>query len=173
MRYVALLRAVNLPKYRRISMAELRDLLTAMGYADVSTYLASGNAVFTADGTPTAQLGAQIEERLANDLGLPTEVIVRTGDELRAVVEKNPLQVRTPARFGVLFLYGPPAADWLDGLEPAEFAPEVMHAAERELYLDLPNGFGEARLPLALNRRLKVPATMRNWNTVTKLAELA
>jgi uncharacterized protein (DUF1697 family) len=171
MRYIALLRAVNLGGHKKIAMPALRETLTAIGYTDVSTYLQSGNAVFTAPERDT--IAAEIETRLAADLGLTTEVIIRTADELHAVIEKNPLEVREPARFGVLFLYDTPAPGRLDGFDPGDFAPDVVRVADRELYFDLPNGFGRAKLPLVIGRRLKVPATMRNWNTVTKLAELA
>jgi uncharacterized protein (DUF1697 family) len=170
--YVALLRAVNLGSHKKLPMAELRKLLTAGGYGEVQTYLQSGNAVFTAD-EPGEQVTADIEERLAADLGLNTEVILRTADELAKVIDHNPMEVGDPARYTVLFLLKPPAPDWLDGVDLAEFAPDEMRAGEMELYLNLPNGIGRAKLPIALNRRLKVPATMRNWNTVTNLMSLA
>lgn len=171
-RHVALLRAVNLGSYGKVSMPALRELLAGLGYADVETYLQSGNAVLTADETP-GEVSARIEERLAAGLGLTTEVIVRTADELRTVIAANPLKVADPSRFGVLFLYDRPATGWLDGLDRDTFAPEALHPADREIYFSLPNGFGRAKLPTAVGRRLKVPATMRNWHTVTALASMA
>jgi uncharacterized protein (DUF1697 family) len=170
---VALLRAVNLGSHQKIAMPALRELLTGLGYADVATYLQSGNAVFTAPERRTAQIAAEIEDRLARDLTLPTEVMIRTAGELRAVVDGNPLEVGDPAKFTVLFLAETPASDWLDGFEPGAYAPEEMRSRERELYLSLPKGIGRARLPQVLGRRLRVPATMRNWRTVTRLLELA
>jgi uncharacterized protein (DUF1697 family) len=170
--YVALLRAVNLGNHKKLPMAELRRLLTAGGYGDVRTYLQSGNAVFTAD-EPREHVAADVEERLAAELGLSTEVILRTADELRDVIDRNPMEVGDPARFTVLFLLEPPAPDWLEGVDLGAFAPDEMRAAERELYLNLPNGIGRAKLPVVLGRRLKVPATMRNWRTVTNLLSLA
>jgi uncharacterized protein (DUF1697 family) len=172
-RYVALLRAVNLGSHQKVAMPAVRELLTGIGYADVATYLQSGNAVFTATERPSEQVAAEIEDRLAGDLGLTTEVIVRTAGELRTVIDANPLEVRDPARFTVLFLYEPPAAGWLNGFQSDVFAPEEMRAGECELYLSLPNGIGRAKLPPALGRRLRVPATMRNWRTVTSLLALA
>lgn len=172
-RYVALLRAVNLGSHKKVSMAELRTLLSGMGYGDVATYLQSGNAVFTAAEPDAATVAADVEGRLAAELGLSTEVIIRTGDELRGVVERNPTTVGDPAKFQVWFLRKPPAPAWLDGVDLASFDPETMWADRLELYLDLPNGTGRAKLPAALGRRLKVPATMRNWRTVTALASLA
>jgi uncharacterized protein (DUF1697 family) len=172
-RYVALLRAVNLGSYQKLSMPALRTLLTDLGYTDVQTYLQSGNAVFTTDETAAERVAADIEERLAADLGLTTEIILRSGEQLQSLVENNPMEVGDPARFTVLFLLRPPAADWLGGFDPGRFTPEEMRAGEPDLYLNLPNGIGRAKLPAALGRRLKVPATMRNWKTVTALASLA
>jgi uncharacterized protein (DUF1697 family) len=172
-RYVALLCAVNLGSHKKVSMAALRELLAGLGYADVQTYLQSGNAVFTADETRAERVAADIEERLAADLGLMTEVILRTADALQDVIDRNPMEVGDPSRYTVLFLLEPPAPDWLDGFDLGQFAPDEMRAGERELYLNLPNGIGNAKLPVVLGRRLKVPATMRNWRTVTNLMSLA
>jgi uncharacterized protein (DUF1697 family) len=171
-RYVALLRAVNLGSHKKISMPVLRELLGSLGYADVETYLQSGNAVFTAD-APAPRVGADIEERLAADLGLSTEVILRTAGELRGVIDRNPMRVGDPAKFSVWFLQEPPAPAWLDGLDVSSFMPEEMRADRLEIYLNLPNGTGRAKLPVALGRRLKVAATMRNWRTVNALMSLA
>lgn len=172
-RYVALLRAVNLGSHKKVSMADLRELLAGLGYADVRTYLQSGNAVFTAPETRPERVAASVEERLAAELGLTTEVIMRTAEELQDVVERNPLEVDDPAKSTVWFLLKPPPQDWLTGLDLDRFAPEEMRAGEREIYLRLPNGIGRAKLPVALGRRLKTPATMRNWKTVTSLLSLA
>ena len=172
-RYVALLRAVNLGGHKKVSMAALRELLTDLGYAGVQTYLQSGNAVFTADETRPERVAADIEERLAADLGLTTEVILRTAGEFQDVVDRNPLKVGDPAKSTVLFLLRPPAPNWLDGLDLGGFAPDEMRVGERELYFTLPNGIGRAKLPITVGRRVKVPATMRNWRTVTNLVSLA
>lgn len=173
MRYVALLRAVNLGSHKKIAMPALRELLSGMGYDDVATYLQSGNAVFTAAEPDPAKVAAEVEDRLATELGLSTEVILRTADELRVVIDGNPMEVGDPARFGVLFLYEPVPAGRLDGFDGGTFAPEMMHPADREIYFSLPGGFGRAKLPDAVGRRLKVPATMRNWRTVQALLSLA
>jgi uncharacterized protein (DUF1697 family) len=172
-RYVALLRAVNLGSHKKLAMPALRDLLGGLGYTDVATYLQSGNAVFTAPERPAARVAAEIEERLTAELGLATELILRTADELRAVIDHNRLEVRDPARLAVLFLREAPAAGWQDGFDPGRYAPEEVQPGEREVYFYFPDGIGRARLPTALGRRLRVPATMRNWRTVTNLLDLA
>ncbi len=171
-RYVALLRAVNLGSHKKLAMPALRELLSSLGYSDVETYLQSGNAVFTSP-SPAEEVAARIEDRLAADLGLTTEVILRTGEEMRRVVDDSPMEVTDPVLFSVAFLLRPPAPDWQEGADLERFAPERMWAGEREIYLSLPNGTGRAKLPPVVGRRLKVPSTMRNWRTVVNLASLA
>ena len=98
-------------------------------------------------------------------------MIVRTAAEMRAVVDGNPLTIGDPAKTAVLFLYATPAP--LDGFDAGAYAPEEMAVVGREVYFGLPNGIGRAKLPPAAGRRLKVPATMRNWRSVTALLDLA
>ncbi|SHG96521.1 DUF1697 domain-containing protein [Streptoalloteichus hindustanus] len=171
-RYVALLRGINVGGRQKVAMADLRALLTGLGHTEVSTLLQSGNAVFTASDQRTERLAAEIEEALARELGLTVRVVVRTGEELRAVVEHNPLEVVDPARFLVSFLAERPDPALFAALDPASFAPEELAVGDRELYLSLPDGIQRARLPQLVDRLLPAQATARNWNTVTKLLAL-
>ncbi|WP_173434238.1 DUF1697 domain-containing protein [Allosalinactinospora lopnorensis] len=173
MRYVALLSGVNLGKHRRIAMAELRGLLAGLGYTEARTHLQSGNAVFSAPERPSEQIAAEIEDRIAREAGFEVGVVVRTAGQLRAVVESVPLDIRDPARFLVLFLAEPPDPERLVAIDAESFAPEEMGVGERELYLFLPDGVRNARLPAILQKHMPGPATARNWSTVTRLLELA
>lgn len=170
---MALLRAVNLGSHKKVSMPDLRAVCTALGHDDVETYLQSGNIVFTSASSSSEEVAAQLEERLAAELGLTTEAILRTAADLRSLVDDSPMTPDDPTRYSVLFLLDPPAEGWLDGFDATPFAPEQMWTTHREIYLSLPNGTGRAKLPPALGRRLKTPATMRNWRTVTNLLNLA
>ncbi|MFC3997838.1 DUF1697 domain-containing protein [Nocardiopsis sediminis] len=173
--YVALLRGVNVGGRRKIAMADLRAVLTGLGHTGVTTLLQSGNAVFTAPGTAGGEdaVAAAIEERLATGLGLDVDVMVRTAAHLRRVVDDIPFDVRDPAKCAVCFLKAPPDPGRLAALDPEAFAPEEMVPGERELYLYLPDGLGRAKLTPLLARRLGTPATVRNWNTTTRLLALA
>ncbi|GAA4621430.1 DUF1697 domain-containing protein [Actinoallomurus vinaceus] len=172
-RYVALLRGVNVGRDTKVAMADFKDVLAGLGHTDVRTHLNSGNAVFTAPEAPAEEIAAAIEDGLAAALGRTVPVMVRTADELRAIVENNPLEVRDPAKFAVAFLAEPPDHERLRALDPAEFAPEELGLGEKDLYFYFPNGLGRAKLPPILARRLGLQATVRNWNTVTRLLELA
>lgn len=166
---MAFLRGINVNPGTQVDMAALRAMLEGLGYTDVRTHLRSGNAVFTAERQPREK----IEKAIRDGLDLPVAVMVRTAEELRAVVEGNPLQVREPAKFGVVFLSEPPDREQLEAIDPDGYAPEVMRIGERELYIDFPNGLARTKLPALLEKKSKNAGTMRNWNTVVKLLELA
>jgi uncharacterized protein (DUF1697 family) len=173
---VALLRGINVGGHNRIAMASLRELLRELGYEDVRTHLQSGNAVFATDGTRPERTGREIEGRIARDLGLEVRVVVRSRDELAEVVAANPLGevASDPARMLVTFLSEAPARELLSGLDPADFEPDVFELRGREIYVWHPEGVRATRLSNAFwERRLRVTATARNWNTVTRLLELA
>src|ERR1017187_5290640 len=83
MRYAALLRGINVGGNRKVAMADLRELLAGLGYDAVTTYLQSGNAVFSTAGSSPAALAAAIEERVAERFGAPVRVIIRTRVSMR------------------------------------------------------------------------------------------
>ena len=101
-RQVALLRGVNLGRNRRLLMAELREVVDALGYDDVRTHLQSGNVVLTSGKKP-ATVKRELERAIADKLGLETEVFMRTRDELAAVIARDPLGAvaDNPARYRV------------------------------------------------------------------------
>lgn len=174
-RYIALLRAINLGATRKVPMAELRALLSGLGYENVRTHLQSGNAIFDSREKPAA-LKRALEERLEATFGFAVPVILRTRDELAAVVAADPLGdvVDEPRRYQVLFLDGTLDQARLADLDPASIAPEVVRAAEREIYVWSPEGIQNSKALGAVgDKRIGVAATARNWRTVTKLLELA
>ncbi|MFI1578017.1 DUF1697 domain-containing protein [Embleya sp. NPDC020630] len=171
-KYVALLRGINVGGHRRVPMADLRRVLTELGFTEVRTLLQSGNAVFAAAERPTDELVARIEAGLAAEFGFAVDVMVRSDAEWRAVVAANPLEVRDPAKLAVAFLRARFDPAVLAGVDPADYAPEEFSAGGRELYMYFPDGLGKARLTPILSRRLGDGATVRNWNTVIKLLAL-
>lgn len=174
-RYAAFLRAVNLVKHNRIAMADLRRILAGLGYGDVATHLQSGNAVFTSD-LSSAALEQQIAAALAEHAGLRCSVMVRTGPELGAVVAANPLgtQPDNPSRYFVSFLAAEPDPAMTGAFLALDLAPERAWVIGRQAYFLVPQGAADSKLTAAfLQKRLGVAGTARNWNTVTRLAELA
>jgi uncharacterized protein (DUF1697 family) len=170
---VALLRGINLGAHHRVTMADLRAVFTAAGCEQLTTYIQSGNVVFTHPTSSPAQLERDLSAAVEASTGFPVPVVVRTGHEMAAVVRDNPFPEADTAILHVAFLGTEPPADALDGLDLDAYAPERLAVVGRELYLHLPNGMGRAKLPQALRALKAGQATVRNWRTVTKLVELA
>ena len=172
--FVALLRAVNVGGNNKIAMPVLREMFEASGYTNVTTFIQSGNVVFDGAGTKGAALVRDIETSITRTFGLRIDVVVRSARELADAIKANPFadRVHDPATLHIAFLNDAPDRARLETLDRARFEPDEFAIGRREVYLHCPNGVGRSKLPTALASKL-APATMRNWNTVTKLAELA
>jgi uncharacterized protein (DUF1697 family) len=173
-RLIALLRAVNLGPRNRVPMPELRAMLSDAGYEDVRTLVASGNIVVTTRKAP-ATVAREIAKLIEDGMGVSTDVIVRTRDELAAAIERNPIPEadEQPKRCQVSFLAGEPPAAAVKKVAAIDVSPERFEVIGREAYAWHPDGLQRSKLARALGDGLGVTSTARNWNTVKKLLELA
>ena len=173
MRVAALLRGINIGPHKRIGMPALRAIAESLGHRDVETYLQSGNVVFTpAPGAP-ADLAAQLEHGIADATGHEVPVVVRTGKELAKVAGSSPYAVDDPTKLVVVFLGEAIELGDLSLGDLGTYLPDELTLAGRELYVSVPNGQARSKLMEALTkRRLPTTVTVRNWRTVTALAEL-
>ncbi|MFA5963827.1 MAG: DUF1697 domain-containing protein [Sphingomonas sp.] len=174
MRWAALLKGVNVGGNRKLPMADLRAFLAGLGFTDVKTLLASGNAVFDADETDGAALESQLERAAKTQLGLDTAWLLRSHADLVAIVAANPFAdaaAAHPNHLLVHFHRDPVPVALLDAL--VHDGPERLSALGRELFVDYPDDVGHSKLPQAM-ARAKFPklATARNWNSLLKLVEL-
>jgi len=171
--YVCMLRAVNVGG-TTIKMERLRELFVGLGYSNVSTYIQSGNVLFTTPGRP-ADVGGTIEQRIAEELGISVNAVLRSGPQLAQVVSANPfipLGADT-AKLHVTFLAGTPQTG-ASTIEVPNVAPDDFRIIGQEVYLHCPGGYGTTKLTNAFwERRLRIGATTRNWRTVTKLLDLS
>lgn len=175
MRYVALIRGINVGGSAKLPMSRLRDSMTALGYTEVATYIQSGNVVFTSPRTDPAELEEEIEGRIAQDSGLQVSVLVRTAAEVVAVIERNPFPAAAeqPTTLHVSFLSAAPDSEVVRALDPQAFAPEEYRFDDRVMYLHVPEGLGRSKIAAyPWERRLGVRVTTRNWNTVNKLRDM-
>jgi uncharacterized protein (DUF1697 family) len=171
--YVALLRGINVGGKTKVAMAALRDTCAAVGCQDVVTYIQSGNVVLTSR-LSADKLRAALEATIAADFGFSPAVMIRTAKEMAAVVERNPYPEVDPQFVHVGFLHAPPGSEAERCLAAIDCDPERVTVAGGELYLHLPNGMGRANLPVQIDRCLRpTQMTVRNWRTITKLAELS
>src|SRR5262249_23951216 len=152
-------------------------LLTDLGFADARSLLQSGNLVFRGDQQRQEALEERLEAAVAERLGLQVSFMVRTGEQLARVIERNPLPddaERDAGHLLVLFLKSAPAAEAVEALRVAVKGPEEIHADGDQLYVAYRGGVGTSRLTNTLiESKLRTRATGRNWNTVLKLAAMA
>jgi uncharacterized protein (DUF1697 family) len=172
--YVAMLRGINLGAKRRLAMADLRELLEGLGYDDVRTHLQSGNVVLRATGSATV-LKKKLEAALATQCGFDVDVIVRTKAQLDKVIAQSPFKDKASdnARYLVVFVEKAPAAAWRRSIDAGDYEPDEVAVHGKEIYLWLPKGVHDSKLAREATGKGVGAATARNWNVVTRLAELA
>ena len=168
MRWVALLRGVNLGARNKVPMAKLRTRLEDAGYENVRTYIASGNILL--DGPAgKKKLASDLECLVLDSFGVTTAVILRKPQELAAVVDAHPFD--DPSETHVAFVAARPAKSAAARLDALDQDAALVGS---ELYLRLPRGVHGSRLSISqIESLLGVDATLRNWRTVVALAELA
>lgn len=175
--YVGLLRAVNLGGDTLVSMEALRGSLSRIGLDDVRTLLQSGNVVFRSAERDGRKLEGQLEARLTRDLGLATDLFLRTAEEWQAVRLRNPFPreaEEAPNHLVVTVLKEAPSKDRWAALDAAIRGRERVRGDGRQAYIVYPDGIGRSRLTAALiEKSLGTRGTSRNWNTVTKLTTIA
>jgi uncharacterized protein (DUF1697 family) len=153
-------------------MPALRDALEAADFADVRTYLQSGNVVLSSSRKPDAA----VRRAIADEFGLEIAVVTRTRAQLAKVVERNPLArvAKDPKRYQVSFLDAKPSRDVVRRIEETAAPKERVVVDGREIYAWHPDTIARSKLwALLAGQSLGVTATSRNWTTVQKLLELA
>jgi len=173
--YAAFLRGINLARTRRLAMADLREILTGLGYEGVTTHLQSGNAVFRSPVRSPGKLERAIASAIEARAGFEVPCLVRTKPELDAVVAGHPFaeKANNGSRMMVLFLSAEPDPGLLAAHDPTALAPADIQVSRRAIYQWCPTGVLEAPAVSAfVEKHLGVTVTARNWNTVTRLTAM-
>ena len=173
---ICLLRGVNVGGHNKIGMDSLRDLCSSLKLRSPQTYIQSGNVVFATSEKDLSKLARRIEDCIENKHGFRPGIMLRTAAEMRDIIARNPFASRKsidPAKLVVSFLAQAPTAEVAKRLTEVNVGTEELHVIGREVYIYFPDGQGRSKLPAALDRAAKIPATARNWNTVNKLLAMA
>jgi len=173
---ISMLRGVNVGGHNKIKMDALRALYEYLKFTGCQTFIQSGNVIFKTKERNLAKLTSQIQTAIERSFGFRPDVILRTSDELRDVIARNPFGKRRgiePGKLVVTFLASAPAPETRDNLLKLKTDPEELHIDGSELYIYFPNGMGRSKLWPLVERTLKVSCTARNWNSVTKMLAIA
>ncbi|MEJ3656713.1 DUF1697 domain-containing protein [Actinomycetes bacterium KLBMP 9759] len=174
-RYAVLLRGINVGKAKRIAMADLRALLTDLGYTAVRTHLNSGNAIVTGPEADPAEQAARIEAAIEAKVGFSSRTVVLTAEHVAAIVAAHPFTevADNGSRMMVHILAATPDPALVEEHDPVALDPECARHGDRVIYQWCPNGILEAPgVGWQAEKDLGIAVTTRNWNTMSKLAAL-
>ena len=173
---IALLRGINVGGHNRIAMSDLKELLAELGFPGAKSLLQTGNLIFECDNRTGADLQRNLEVEIEGRLGLLVDCVIRTADQWRSVVSRNPFPKeaqRDPGHLLIMFFKLAPQAQLLKALQLNIPGPERICADGRQLYLVYPDGIRRSKLTNSLiERKLGLRGTARNWNTVLRLRAL-
>jgi uncharacterized protein (DUF1697 family) len=175
-RYVALLRGINVGGKNKLSMSDLARAFVAAGCSDVTTYIQSGNVVFSATKAVAERVAAVVQKRIEKDFGLRLPVVLRKAGELERLKRSNPFlrAGADPNALHVMFLAEVPAARAVSSLDAKRSRTDEFAVIGRDIFLLCPHGMGKSKLTNAyFDTKLQTTSTCRNWRTVLKLCELA
>ena len=172
-RWVALLRGINVGTAKRIAMADLRKLIEDLGYRDVKTLLNSGNVAFTAPAR--GDHAARLEKAIAAKAGFSSRVTVLSARDVATILDENPLaeHAQNPSRFLVCVYRHPSAHAKAMALAKQRWSPERLAVGRHAAYAWCVHGISAGKLAMAIDRALGDDVTARNWATFEKLLVLA
>ncbi len=172
--YVSMLRGINVGGKRRVKMDDLKEFYASMGCLNVQTYVQSGNVIFQHRDSNGSKLASKIEQSLNEHFGLDIAVLIRTKEELKKLLEKNPFADKDESKLHVTFLSSKPQKIPTDQIERYVAAGEAYSISDEEVYLFCPNGYGRTKLSNNFfEKTLNVSATTRNWRSVNTLYSMS
>jgi len=174
MRFIALLRGINVGGKQQIAMSDLREMLTVMKFEDVTSLLQSGNLLFSTKTVRPETLERTLESATQKQFNKTIDFLIRTAPEWEAIVRRNPYPAEAksdPSHLTVTCLKAEPTPEAIESLRTAILGRETVEAVGRQLYIVYPDGIGTSKLTHAMiEKKLGVRGTARNWNTVMKIA---
>ena len=175
-RYVALLRGINVGGKNLIKMIALKGCFEKQGFSDVTTYIQSGNVIFSAKDSGAAALCRRIETALAKTFAYRASIVLCSGEEIRAVVQRAPKgfgKEPTKYRYDAIFLKAPLTATVAMKSVPTRTGVDEVHAGTGVLYFSrLIKTASQSKLSRVASLPVYQSMTIRNWNTTTTLVRL-
>ena len=173
--YIAIFRGINVGGNNILPMKSLAALMAKLGYEDVTTYIQSGNVVFKCDEKSVATIEERIAAAIAKAHKFKPRILILTVSALKNAIKNNPFPEATSNHksLHLWFLTGPCKAPNIEGLDALKAKNEAYRLDKNVFYFHAPDGIGKSKLAGRVDKLLGVEATARNWQTVTKVFELA
>lgn len=177
MNYIILLRGINVSGKNKLKMADLRAMLEGMNFADVQTYIQSGNIIIESAETPNSTLEERVKTQIMDTFGYDVPVLALTVDELQDIFSNNPFLTKRNediTKLHVTILKQIADNERVDMIKYIKHKTDEFEIKDKLIYLFCPDGYGRTKFTNNFfESKLKVQATTRNWKTITKLVELS
>jgi len=178
MRYIAILRGINVGTGRKVLMADLKKLCEKMGLQNVETYIQSGNVVFELPQPESiSELETRLQQALTGAFGFDIPVLIRTDEEWAESIANNPFWKEKDAdvdRLHLTCLKEVPSPELLEKIKVFQFLPDRYEIIGNDVFIFCAAGYGTSKVTNSFfESKLKTSATTRNWKTVMKLYELS
>jgi len=175
--YIALLRGVNVSGTKKIKMADLKVMLEEFGFANVQTYIQSGNIIFKSESNKDKELAEKIKNGIHDVFGFDVPVLVKTKTEIIQILEESPYKKAEDIAAKKIYytlLKSTPKQENITQLDQKKYPNELFKITKNCVYLNCLKGAGNAKLNNnSIERKLKVQATTRNHRTMLKLIEIS
>lgn len=177
MKYIAILRGINVGGKRKILMGNLKELYERAGFRNVITYIQSGNVIFDDDSNKSElELAEETEQMILEQYGFEVPVIVRSAGDIEKAVNGNPFFKPDIAieRLHLTFLKTLPGSELVSAIQKTDYHPDLFEITGKEVFICCSGRYSDTKLSNTFfEKKLNVTATTRNWKTVVKLVELA
>lgn len=176
-KYFAILRGINVGGKRKILMADLKTLFSELGFANIQTYIQSGNVLFDYEGEAVVStLEDKVKAAISSTFSYDVPVIIRTITSLKESIANNPFYSGLDTDIGQLhltFLQQQPAPGDIEIAKSFDYLPDKFELIGQDVFLHCVGKYHKTKYSNNFfERKLKVTATTRNWKTVLKLLEL-
>ncbi|MFA7419748.1 MAG: DUF1697 domain-containing protein [Melioribacteraceae bacterium] len=170
--YIALFRGINVGGSGILPMKDLSAILENLGCVDVKTYIQSGNVVFKSKQASKTKIAKEISDKVSENKGFAPKVMLLEIGELESAVKNNPFSTEEGKALHFFFLESEPVNPNLEKMTLVKKKSEQYKLNKKIFYLFTPEGLGDSKLAAIVEKCLGVPATARNWNTVSKLVSM-
>lgn len=174
--FIALLRAINVGGHSVIKMTDLKKLFESLGYSDVTTYIQTGNVIFSSNKSNKEKLTAQIEKKFKSTTGHESKIFILTNEKLKKAASHNPFEPEKrdkEQKCHLMFLSGKPGLAHSKALMKLKGKEYQFHIHDDILYYAYPNKFAGSRRFIDFEKVLGVMGTSRSWKVVDKLIGLS
>jgi len=178
MKYISILRGINVSGQKKIVMKDLQVLYQNLGFKNILTYIQTGNVIFDSNEKKTLVLKNRIESAIEGKYKFHVPVEIRTKSEILKIIKNCPFGSINPIENGtkvlLTFLSSAPSKTNISKIQEYVKLPEKLMVVGKEVYLYCPNGYGKSKLSNNfIENKLGVDATTRNWKSLLKLYELS